>query len=58
MDTKDKLMGIALILAGVACIVLGLAFSSKMQRANNNTNNNELNKPVQPYVDIYNDYGM
>lgn len=47
MDTKDKLMGVALILAGIACVVLGLGVASR--RNNSNT--------VNPYVDAYNESG-
>lgn len=47
MDTRDKLIGIALILAGVACVVLGFGFASRRM---NNT-------PVTPYVDTYNETG-
>ena len=48
MDTKDKLMGIALILAGIACVVLGLGVAS---RRNNSA-------PVTPYVDTYTESGF
>jgi len=43
METKDKLIGTAMILAGIACIVLGVAFLVRNNNINNNSVNNNNN---------------